>query len=65
MVCDQKSDYRKGIKIKKNIKKQKGEIYSCCSVTKLCPILCDLMDCNKLGFFVLHHLLKLAQTHVH
>ena len=25
----------------------------------------DPMDCNMLGFSVLHHLLELAQTHVH
>ena len=27
--------------------------------------LCDPMDCSILGFPVLHHLLELAQTHVH
>ena len=27
--------------------------------------LCDAMDCNTPGFPVLHHLLKLVQTHVH
>ena len=38
---------------------------SCCSVTKLCPTLCDPMNCSMPGFFVLHYLLEFAQTHVH
>ena len=37
----------------------------CCSVTKSCLILCDPMDRSMPGFPVLHHLLELAQTHVH
>ena len=38
---------------------------SCCfSVAHLCPTLCDPMDCSTPGFPV-HHLLELAQTHVH
>ena len=36
-----------------------------CSVTKLCPTLCDPMDCSTPGSPVLHYLLELAQTHVH
>ena len=36
-----------------------------CSVTQLCLTLCDPMDCTMPGFPVLHHLLELAQTHVH
>ena len=36
-----------------------------CSVAKLCPILCDLMDSSTPGFPDLHHLLKFAQIHVH
>ena len=35
------------------------------SVTQLCPILCDPMDCSKPGFPVHHQLLELFQTHVH
>ena len=35
------------------------------SVAKLCPTLCDPMDCHTPGFPVLHCLLELAQTHVH
>ena len=37
----------------------------CCSVAQLCPTLCDPMDCSTSGFPVHHHLLELAQTHVH
>ena len=33
----------------------------CCSITKSC----DPMDCSTAGFPILHHLLELAQTHVH
>ena len=35
------------------------------SVTKLCPTLCDPMDCSTPGFPVLHHLLEFAQIPVH
>ena len=38
---------------------------SCCSVTQSCLPLCKPMDCSTPGFPVLHHLLELAQTHVH
>ena len=38
--------------------------YSCCSVAKLCPTLCDHTDCSTPGFPVLHHLPEFAQTHV-
>ena len=37
----------------------------CCSVTKLCPTLCNPVDCSTLGFLVLHFLPEFAQTHVH
>ena len=38
----------------------------CChSVSQSCPTLCHPMDCSTLGFPVLHHLMELAQTHVH
>ena len=37
----------------------------CCSVTQLCLTLCNAMGCSTLGFLVLHHLPKLAQTRVH
>ena len=33
----------------------------CCSVAKLCPTLCNPMDC----FTVLHYPLEFAETHVH
>ena len=38
-------------------------VHCCCSVTQLCPTLCDPMDCSMLGYPVLHYLLELAQTH--
>ena len=37
----------------------------CCSVTQLCPTLCDPMDCSKPGFPVLHNLPEFTQAHVH
>ena len=40
-------------------------LYSCCSIIKSCPTLCDPMDCSTPGFPVLHHLLEFSQTHVH
>ena len=44
----------------------KGTIGSIwCSVAPLCLTLCDPMNCSTPGFPVLHHLLELAQTHVH
>ena len=39
--------------------------HSCCLVAKLCPALCDPMDCSMPGLPVLHYLLGFAQTHVH
>ena len=35
------------------------------SITQSRLTLCDLMDCSTPGFPVLHHLVELAQTHVH
>ena len=40
-------------------------IYFFSSVAQLCLTLCDPMNCSTPGFPVLHHLLELAQTHVH
>ena len=37
----------------------------CCSVAQSCPALCDRMDRSPPGLPVFHHLLELAQTHVH
>ena len=52
----------------------KSEVRNCClktpermlllSVTKLCPILCEPIDCRTPGFLVLHYLPEFAQTHV-
>ena len=39
--------------------------YYCCSLTQLCPTLCDPMDCSTPGFSVFYHLPELAQTLVH
>ena len=39
--------------------------FVCCSVAKLCPTFCDPKDCRTPGFPVHHHLLELAQSHVH
>ena len=39
--------------------------YTCCSVTKSCPTLCDPMDCSTPDFPVLQYLPEFAQTHVH
>ena len=36
-----------------------------CSVAKLCPTLCDPMDCNMPDSSVLHHLPEFVQIHVH
>ena len=36
-----------------------------CSVAQSCLTICDPMDCSMPGFPILHHLLELAQTHIH
>ena len=50
-----------------NIVKLKNKIHrnQFSSVTRLCPTLCDPMDCSTPGFPVHHQLLELAQTFVH
>ena len=35
------------------------------SVAKLCPALCDSMDCSMPGLPIHHQLLGSTQTHVH
>ena len=37
----------------------------CCSVAKLYPTLCDLLNSSTPGFPVLHYLLEFAQIHAH
>ena len=37
----------------------------CCSVIQSCLTVCNPMNCSTPGFFVVHHLPELAQTHVH
>ena len=39
-----------------------GITSSSCSVAKLCPTLCDPVNCSTLGFPVLRYLLEFAQT---
>ena len=38
---------------------------TCCSVTKLCPTLFNLIDCSMPGSSVLYYLPEFAQIHVH
>ena len=40
-------------------------IACCCSVPKLCPTPCNLVDCSTSGFLVFHCLPKFSQTQVH
>ena len=42
-----------------------GGLCCCCSVTKLCPNLCDPMNYSMPGFPVLYCLPEYVQTHVH
>ena len=37
----------------------------CCSVTKLCPTVCDYMDYSTPGFLFLHYLPEFAQKHIY
>ena len=39
--------------------------YHFSSLTQLCPVLCELMNCSTPSFLVHHLLLELTQTHVH
>ena len=47
------------------LKSRENITFCCCSVTQWCPTHCNAKDCSVLGFPVLHHLLELAQTHIH
>ena len=40
-------------------------VYSCCSATKSCLMLCDPINGSTPGFPVLHYLPELTQTHIH
>ena len=42
-----------------------GVVVCCSSVAKLCPTLCNPMDCSTAGFPGLPRLPELAQSHVH
>ena len=37
----------------------------CCSIAKLCPVLCNPMNCSTRDFPVLHYLSELVQIHTH
>ena len=39
--------------------------FGCCSVSQVCPTLCDPMDCSTPGSPVFHYLPEFVQTHVH
>ena len=39
--------------------------FCCCSVTKLCPTVCDYMDYSTPSFLFLHYLPEFAQMHVY
>ena len=54
------SDIYKGVLLK-----QFFSLKSPCSITKLCPTVCNPLDCSTPGFPVLHCLLEFVQTHVH
>ena len=51
-------------KKKKDFSWRRVYCYCCCSVIKLCPILCNPMDCSLPGFPVPHHLPEFAQVHL-
>ena len=42
-----------------------GPLCCCCSVTQLCPVLWNPMDCSTPGSSILNCLLAFAQIHVH
>ena len=46
-------------------KNRSGCLCCCCSVTQLCPTLCNPTNCNTSGFLVLHYLPEFAQTLAH
>ena len=37
----------------------------CCSLTQLCPAICDPMKCSMPSFPVLYHLPEFTQTRIH
>ena len=61
-------EWRRRAGLKLNIKKDRiiaSDLIQFSSVTQLCPIICDPMDCSTSGFPVHLQLLELAQTHAH
>ena len=51
--------------IKKNKQTKKKLVLFCCSLAKLCLILCNPMNFSRPGFPVLPCLLEFSQIHVH
>ena len=67
-LCDEKFGHRNDyVKTeKKSIPSIVDSIcYCCCSVSKLCPTLCNPMDRSMPGFPDLQYLPEFAQIHVH
>ena len=54
--------YERALRSASESRRQELEVSS---VAQWCLTLCNPMDCSTPGFPVLHHLLELAQTHVH
>ena len=48
----------------KKIMKAYWDTWEISLLTKLCPTLCNPMDCSTPGFPVFHHLSEFAQAHV-
>ena len=77
VLCEVKSDRERKIPYDfthmwnlktKQMNKQKTnreQISGCCLVVQSCPTLCNPMDCSTPALPVPHHLLELAQVHVH
>ena len=53
------------MKVMKNQKRNEERLMSCCSVTKLCPTLCNSMTWSMLGFPVFYYLPEFVRTYVH
>ena len=53
-----------GSQIHQHSEIQDSPIMHCCSVTRVCPTLCNPLECSTPGFPVLLYLLEHSQTHV-
>ena len=63
-LLDMKNKLSDAAQYKINVR-NKLHFYIWCSVAKLCPTLCNAVDCSMPGFLVLNYLPEFAQTHVH